>query len=157
MCLFRTSPLHSAGLALGLMMSRSTRVREDMFLEAAKALARLTPEDDAAAGALVPTVTALRDIAGGWAGRRSPCDCPKQVACGQACLPACPLGRSHLLWLLPPAGAGHATPTQPRSILRAHPRPAAHVSAAVAQRAYTSGVATELPKPHDLLDKSYSW
>ncbi|PSC71621.1 NADP-dependent malic enzyme [Micractinium conductrix] len=84
------------GLALGLMMSRSTRVREDMFLEAAKALARLTPEDDAAAGALVPTVTALRDIA-------------------------------------------------------------AHVSAAVAQRAYTSGVATELPKPHDLLDKSYSW
>lgn len=34
---------------------------------------------------------------------------------------------------------------------------AAHVAAAVANKAYNNGVATELPRPHDVLDKSYSW
>lgn len=34
---------------------------------------------------------------------------------------------------------------------------AAHVAAAVAQKAYNAGVATELPKPHDLLGWAYSW
>ena len=33
----------------------------------------------------------------------------------------------------------------------------AHVAAAVAHRAYNAGVATELPRPHDLLERAYSW
>ncbi|PRW56101.1 NADP-dependent malic enzyme [Chlorella sorokiniana] len=84
------------GLALGVMMSRSTRVREDMLLEAAKAVARRVPEEDRAAGALMPPTAALRDIA-------------------------------------------------------------AHVAAAVANKAYNVGVATELPRPHDLLGQAHSW
>lgn len=60
----RLLPLPTAGLALGVMMSRSTRVREDMFIDAARALARLVPEADREAGSLMPPVTALRDVAG---------------------------------------------------------------------------------------------
>jgi malate dehydrogenase (oxaloacetate-decarboxylating)(NADP+) len=37
------------------------------------------------------------------------------------------------------------------------PACAAHVAAAVANKAYNVGVATELPRPHDLLDRAYSW
>ena len=50
------------------MMSRSTRVREDMVIEAAKALARDVSDADRAAGSLMPPVPALRDVAGGRAG-----------------------------------------------------------------------------------------
>ncbi|EFN58521.1 hypothetical protein CHLNCDRAFT_140591 [Chlorella variabilis] len=84
------------GLALGLMMSRSTRVREDMVIEAAKALARDVSDADRAAGSLMPPVPALRDVA-------------------------------------------------------------ARVAAAVSHKAYNAGVATELPRPHDLLDKALGW
>ncbi|KAL4457781.1 hypothetical protein ABPG75_012646 [Micractinium tetrahymenae] len=84
------------GLALGLMVSRSTRVREDMLIEAAKAVAREVTDEERVVGALLPPVAAMRDVA-------------------------------------------------------------AHVAAAVASKAYNNGVATELPRPHDVLDKSYSW
>lgn len=84
------------GLALGLMVSRSTRVREDMLIEAAKALAREVSDADRQAGALMPPVASMRDVA-------------------------------------------------------------AHVAGAIANKAYNSGVATELPRPHDLLDKAYGW
>lgn len=84
------------GLALGVTMSRSTRVREDMFIDAAKALARWVPEEERAAGTLMPPVAALREVS-------------------------------------------------------------AHVAAAVANRAYNSGVATELPRPHDLVAQAHSW
>lgn len=55
----------AAGLALGLMMSRSTRVREDMMIDAARAVARSVPESDREAGALLPPVGAVREVAGG--------------------------------------------------------------------------------------------
>ncbi|KAI3436725.1 hypothetical protein D9Q98_006140 [Chlorella vulgaris] len=84
------------GLALGVMMSRCTRVREDMVIEAAKAVARDVSDEDRQGGALLPQVAAMRDVA-------------------------------------------------------------AHVAAAVAHKAYNAGVATELPRPHDLLDKALSW
>lgn len=35
--------------------------------------------------------------------------------------------------------------------------PAAAVAAAVANRAYHSGIATELPKPHDLAGQAYAF
>ena len=66
-------PSPTAGLALGVMMSRSTRVREDMFIDAARALARFVPEPDRAAGALMPPVAALREVSGAlrWCCRRA--------------------------------------------------------------------------------------
>jgi malate dehydrogenase (oxaloacetate-decarboxylating)(NADP+) len=84
------------GVGLGTLMSRSTRLREEMFVEAAKALARLVSDEERAAGAVLPHISQARDIA-------------------------------------------------------------AHVAAAVAGRAYNAGVATELPKPHDLLEHAYAW
>lgn len=84
------------GLAMGTLMSRSTRVREEMFVEAAKAVARLVTDEDLASGALYPPVSAIRAIS-------------------------------------------------------------AHVAAAVAGRAYGGGVATELPRPHDLLERAEAW
>lgn len=44
-----------------------------------------------------------------------------------------------------------------RLILAAPSHHAAHVAAAVANRAYNSGVATELPRPHDLVAQAHSW
>lgn len=46
------------------MMSRSTRVREDMFIDAAKALARCVSEEERGAGTLMPPVAALQDVSG---------------------------------------------------------------------------------------------
>ena len=79
-----------------MLMSRCTRVREDMFIDAAKAVAREVSDADLQAGTLMPPVKAMRHVA-------------------------------------------------------------AHGAAAVAAKAYHSGVATELPKPHDLLGKAYTW
>jgi malate dehydrogenase (oxaloacetate-decarboxylating)(NADP+) len=79
----------AAGVALGTLMSRSTRLPEVMFVEAARAVARCVSAEDRAAGRLLPRAADGRDVA-------------------------------------------------------------AAVAAAVAERAYASGVATELPKPHAL-------
>lgn len=84
------------GIAMGSLLSRSTRMREDMFVDAAKALARLVTDEDRAAGALFPPVAAAGEVA-------------------------------------------------------------VHVGAAVAARAYAAGIATELPKPHDLLGTAEAW
>eukprot|EP00887_Chlorella_sp_A99_P002862 scaffold6.g2862.t1 len=86
------------GVAMGALLSRSTRLREDMFVEAAKALARLVTDEDRAAGALFPPIAAAPEVS-------------------------------------------------------------LHVAAAVAGKAYAAGesIATELPKPHDLLSKAEIW
>ena len=113
--------------------------REEMFVEAAKALARLVGDEDRAEGALLPPVYMLRETAGarwrgvagfgGWAGMRAP----------------------------PPLAS--APPTPPSLTLPSPTPPprAAHVAAAVAGKGYHAGVATELPKPHDLLAQAHSW
>lgn len=45
-------------------ITSSLQVREDMLIEAAKAVARDVPDEDRAAGVLLPPVAALRDVAG---------------------------------------------------------------------------------------------
>lgn len=84
------------GIGMATLMSRMTRLREEMFVEVAKMLARLVTDEERAEGRLLPPLAHSRDVA-------------------------------------------------------------AHVAAAVAQKAYTAGVATELPKPHNLLERAYSW
>lgn len=69
--------------------------------------------------------------------------------------------RSHAVCARHAAHASHGTRLpQPSPLTCVNPcatRRAAHVAAAVANKAYNNGVATELPRPHDVLDKSYSW
>lgn len=84
------------GIGMSTLMSRSTKLREDMLVEAAKSLARLVSESDKAQGALYPPTATVRDTA-------------------------------------------------------------MHVAAGVAAKAYHVGVATELPRPHDLVERAYSW
>jgi malate dehydrogenase (oxaloacetate-decarboxylating)(NADP+) len=84
------------GVGLGALMSRSTRLREEMFVEVAKTLSRLVSEEEVHRGALMPPITHARDVA-------------------------------------------------------------AHVAATLAHKAYQAGVASELPKPHDMLEKAYHW
>ncbi len=67
-------PCLPAGLALGTLMSRSTRLREDMFIEAARTVAKAVSEEERAAGTLMPPVAAIRELSGvcwvglGWVG-----------------------------------------------------------------------------------------
>ncbi|WPT13720.1 NADP-dependent malic enzyme [Picochlorum sp. SENEW3] len=82
------------GIALGTTMSRSKRLRDEMFVTVAKTVANLVPDDAIEAGCLMPPIGASRDVA-------------------------------------------------------------AHVGAGLAGKAYQIGEATELPKPHNLLDHAY--
>jgi malic enzyme len=81
------------GVALGVLISRCTKLRDEQLIAGAEAVARLVTDEERAAG---------------------------------ACLPA--LGRAREC--------------------------AAHVAARVAQKAYEGGFATDLPKPHSLIDKA---
>ena len=83
------------GIALGTTMSRSTRLRDEMFVKVAKTLSNLIADEALDRGALLPPVGAARDVA-------------------------------------------------------------AHVAAALAKKAYQIEVATELPKPPDLLGHMYT-
>lgn len=83
------------GIALGTLMSRSTRLRDEMFVAVAKSLAHLVSDESLDNGSLLPPIGAARDIS-------------------------------------------------------------AHVATGLAQKAYQIEVATELPKPHDLLAHAYS-
>ncbi|KAL6766187.1 MME6 [Auxenochlorella protothecoides x Auxenochlorella symbiontica] len=51
------------GLCQGVIMSRSTRLREDMLIAAARAVAEAVTDEDRALGALYPPLTALQDTA----------------------------------------------------------------------------------------------
>lgn len=84
------------GIGLGTLMSRVTRLREEMFVEVAKTLARLVDDEAREKGSLLPPICQSRDVA-------------------------------------------------------------AHVAAAMSMKAYQAGVATELPKPHDLLETAYNF
>lgn len=84
------------GIGLSTLIARSTRLRDDMFVEAAKALSRRVTNEDKSQGALYPPLGEVRETA-------------------------------------------------------------AHVAAAVAAKAYHAGVATELPRSHDLLDSAHRW
>jgi malate dehydrogenase (oxaloacetate-decarboxylating)(NADP+) len=82
------------GAGLGCLISRCTKLRDEMFIAAAEALARQVTDDDRAAGALYPPMSTIREIS-------------------------------------------------------------ANIAKAVAQRAYDLGVATELPRPPDLLESAH--
>jgi malate dehydrogenase (oxaloacetate-decarboxylating)(NADP+) len=75
----------TAGLALGVMMSRCTRVREDMVIEAAKAVARDVSDEDRQGGALLPQVAAMRDVAGALAALPACCCCTAVSAAKMPC------------------------------------------------------------------------
>lgn len=91
------NPVHVfPGVGLGTLLSRSTRLREEMFVEVAKTLARLVSDEGREQGQVLPAMEHARDVA-------------------------------------------------------------AHVAATLAHKAYAAGVATELPKPHDILDSAYHW
>ena len=51
------------GLCHGVFLARSTRLREDMLLAAARAVAEAVTDEDRAAGALYPPLTLLREVA----------------------------------------------------------------------------------------------
>eukprot|EP00891_Asterochloris_glomerata_P000579 jgi/Astpho2/579/e_gw1.00013.23.1_t len=78
------------GIGLGCLVSRSTKLRDELFIAAAEALAKMVTDDDRAAGSIYPPIGPIREIS-------------------------------------------------------------ASVAKAVAQRAWDIGVATEQPKPPDVM------
>lgn len=50
------------GVGLGTLLSRSTKLRDDMFIVAAEALAKLVTDEDRARGAIYPPIGPIRDI-----------------------------------------------------------------------------------------------
>lgn len=50
------------GVGLGTLLSRSTKLRDDMFIAAAEALAKLVTDDDRAKGAIYPPIGPIREI-----------------------------------------------------------------------------------------------
>ena len=145
-----------------MLLSRCTKLREDMFIEGARALARTVAPEDVAAGALVPPVADMRDVAGALRGGRA-----GDVGWGSVGGALSWLGGVQRLvhpaavgvpWC--GAGPGHSRRTLSAPLPPTHTpgcSAAAHVAAAVAGKAYHGGVATELPRPHDLLEKAYHW
>jgi len=81
------------GVALGVLISRCTKLRDEQLIAGAEAVARLVTAEERAAGACLPALARARECA-------------------------------------------------------------AHVAARVAQKAYEGGFATDLPKPHSLIDKA---
>lgn len=81
------------GVALGVLISRCTKLRDEQLIAGAEAVARLVTDEERAAGACLPALARARECA-------------------------------------------------------------AHVAARVAQKAYEGGFATDLPKPHSLIDKA---
>jgi malate dehydrogenase (oxaloacetate-decarboxylating)(NADP+) len=85
----------AAAVALGTLISRCTKLRDEQFIAAAEAVARLVTDEDRANGATLPPLHKIREVS------------------------AC-------------------------------------VARAVAQKAYEGGFATDLPKPHSLMDKAWA-
>eukprot|EP00271_Cylindrocystis_brebissonii_P012263 TRINITY_DN30516_c0_g1_i1.p1 TRINITY_DN30516_c0_g1~~TRINITY_DN30516_c0_g1_i1.p1 ORF type:complete len:691 (+),score=69.02 TRINITY_DN30516_c0_g1_i1:365-2437(+) len=83
------------GVALGCVMSGATRIRDEMFLAAAEALAAQVTDEDRAAGLVYPPFWKIRSIS-------------------------------------------------------------AHIARAVASKAYEFGLASRLPRPHDLLSVAFN-
>jgi malic enzyme len=81
------------GVALGVLISRCTKLRDEQLIAGAEAIARLVTDEERSAGACLPALARARECA-------------------------------------------------------------AHVAARVAQKAYEGGFATDLPKPHSLIDKA---
>ncbi|KAI8472774.1 MAG: NADP-dependent malic enzyme [Monoraphidium minutum] len=88
-----TSTYIFPGIALGAQISRCTRLRDEQFIAAAEAVARLVGDDERAQGLALPPLHQIREVS-------------------------------------------------------------VHVARAVAQKAYEGGFATDMPKPHSLLDKA---
>lgn len=63
---FRPSTCETAymfpGVGLGTLLSRSTKLRDDMFIVAAEALAKLVTDEDRAKGAIYPPIGPIREI-----------------------------------------------------------------------------------------------
>ena len=53
MCIF-------AGIGLGCLVSRSTKLRDELFIAAAEALAKMVTDDDRAAGSIYPPIGPIR-------------------------------------------------------------------------------------------------
>ncbi|KAK9818384.1 hypothetical protein WJX72_011776 [[Myrmecia] bisecta] len=83
------------GIGLGVIASRATKLRDEMFIAAAESLAKLVTDEDRGRGSIYPPMSQIKQIS------------------------AC-------------------------------------VARAVMQKAYDAGVATELPRPHDLLETAQS-
>lgn len=82
--------------ALGALISRCTKLRDEQFIAAAESVARMVTDEDRAAGSILPPLHKVRDVS-------------------------------------------------------------ASVARAVAQKAYEGGFATDLPKPHSLLDRARAY
>eukprot|EP00878_Enallax_costatus_P014670 GHUV01015346.1.p1 GENE.GHUV01015346.1~~GHUV01015346.1.p1 ORF type:complete len:566 (+),score=140.92 GHUV01015346.1:81-1778(+) len=91
-----TSTYIFPGVALGTLISRCTKLRDEQFIAAAESVARMVTDEDRAAGAVLPPLHKIRDVS-------------------------------------------------------------ASVARAVAQKAYEGGFATDLPKPHSLLDRARAY
>ena len=50
----------SAGIGLGCLVSRSTKLRDELFIAAAEALAKMVTDDDRAAGSIYPPIGPIR-------------------------------------------------------------------------------------------------
>ena len=50
------------GVGMGTLLSRSTKLRDDMFIVAAEALAKLVTDEDRARGAIYPPISPIRNI-----------------------------------------------------------------------------------------------
>lgn len=88
-----TSTYIFPGIALGAQISRCTRLRDEQFIAAAEAVARLVTDEERALGLSLPPLHQIREVS-------------------------------------------------------------VHVARAVAQKAYEGGFATDMPKPHSLIDKA---
>jgi len=89
-----TSTYIFPGVGLGTMISACTKLRDEQFIAAAEAVAKMVTEEELSRGAIYPPLRSIREVA-------------------------------------------------------------AHVAAAVAQKAYQGGYATALPKPHNLLETAH--
>ena len=56
----RAAPRISAGIGLGCLVSRSTKLRDELFIAAAEALAKMVTDDDRAAGSIYPPIGPIR-------------------------------------------------------------------------------------------------
>jgi malate dehydrogenase (oxaloacetate-decarboxylating)(NADP+) len=65
-CLVLTTASHvHSGVGLGVLMSGCTKLRDEQFIAAAEAVARMVTREDLARGALFPPMSSMREVSGG--------------------------------------------------------------------------------------------
>ena len=101
------------------------------------------PSHQQQASAVCQTVPGVSDFARSASGHTSPCPAHRFVEAAKSLARLVTEEELAAGMLYPPVSAA--------------PDVAVHVAAAVAGKAYSAGIATELPKPHDLIAKAASW